>query len=132
MLLDFYRVKGEGNAAFPVVVSHAGSVRSPQGFLLPINADGYLWATEKARNRWEVTFDGFGGAALKLGSIDSSCIPRLQLLSGSEYLAITCRGAEENVLVASWGFDGKETWEEPMGQLGPPAFAFAPDAGDLR
>jgi hypothetical protein len=129
MLLDFYRVKGEGNAAFPVTVERAGSVRSPQGFLLPINADGYLWATEKARNHWEVTFDGFGGAALKLGAIDSSCIPRMQLLSGSEYLAITCRGTDDNVLVASYGFDGKETWEEPMGQLGPPYFAFAADAG---
>ncbi len=129
MLLDFYRVKGEGNAAFPVLVERAGSVRSPQGFLLPINADGYLWATEKPRNHWSVTFDGFGGAALKLGAVDSSCVPRLQLLSGSEYLAITCRGTDDNVLVASYGFDGKETWEEPMGQLGPPSFAFAPEAG---
>jgi len=128
-LIDFYRLRGDGSEAHPLEIAGAGTVRSPQPLFLPIDADGYLWAEELDRNQWQVTFDGFEGKTVQLGKIDSTCSPRLELVGPAEYLAMTCRGADDRVRVASYGMDGQETWEESLGQFGRPVFAYAPSAG---
>jgi hypothetical protein len=106
----------------------SGGVQSAQPLLLPIDSDGYLWAEQTDASRWSMTFDEFGGKTVELGTVDSTCMPRLQMLDRSEFIAMTCHGGDDHVHMASYGLDGKETWEENVGDIGVPTFAFAPKA----
>jgi len=123
--ISFYRMH---EVAGELSVKAAGAVNAPEPLLLPIDADGYLWADEVESGTWRVTFDGFGGKTIELGKVDSSCRPRLQMTSRSEFVMMTCMGADDKIKVASYGMDGHETWEEPPVDLGTPSFAFAPAA----
>jgi hypothetical protein len=130
--IDFYRLKGDTTASSPLQVVNAGAVRADIPVILPMDADGYLWAEDDARGtgRWKVTFNDFNGKILPVGVIDSSCAPRMRLASRSELVAITCRGDETMPKLRSIGLDGHETWEEDFGAfLETPAFTFAPSAG---
>jgi hypothetical protein len=134
-LIDFYRIepddrgkKESATARALPDVERAGSVQSPEPLLLPVNADGYLWAQEVDANVWATTFDGYSGKTIDLGKLASSCRPRLQMVSRSEFLAMTCQGGDDRIKVASYGLDGKETWEEQLGDFGAPTFVYAPEA----
>jgi hypothetical protein len=129
VLIDFYRIHGDCTPASPLVVSSAGTVQSPKPIFLPVDADGYLWADERGGGHWSMSFDGFGGSSAGLGNLESSCLPRLQWVSPSEFVAMSCRGGEDHIKIASFGLDGHETWEESLGDFGAPTFAFAPTAG---
>ena len=127
-VIDFFRIAGEDGAA-GFTVKPAGSVLSKTLFLVPVDADGYLWAEDKGGGVWGVTFDGFGGKTIDLGTIQSSCKPRLQMTSRSEFLAMTCQGSDERVKMASYGLDGTETWEDPLGDTGVPSFSLCAGGG---
>jgi hypothetical protein len=116
----------DGGAGFEV--TKAGTVLSQSLFLLAVDSDGYLWAEDEGSGVWGVTFDGFEGKTIDLGKIQSSCRPRLQMTSRSEFVAMTCQGADERIKLTSYGLDGVETWEESVGNTGAPSFAFAPVA----
>jgi hypothetical protein len=125
--VDFFRVKeDDGGSGF--VMTKAGTVLSNSLFLLAIDGDGYLWAEDEGNGVWGVTFDGFEGKTINLGKIQSSCRPRLQMTSRSEFLAMTCQGSDDRIKLTSYGLDGTETWEESVGNTGSPSFAFAPAA----
>jgi hypothetical protein len=128
-LIDFYRIHGDGSPASPLVVAHAGTVQSPRALYLPLDADGYLWADERGGGHWAMSFDGYAGSSAGLGNLDSSCWPRLQWVSPSEFVALSCRGGDDRIKIASFGLDGHETWEESLGDFGAPTFAFAPASG---
>jgi len=53
----------------------------------------------------------------------------MQWVSPSEYLVLSCQGADDRIKVASYGLDGHETWEEGLGDFGLPTFVFAPVSG---
>jgi len=126
-VIDFFRIaEDDGPAGFEM--KPAGSVLSRTLFLVPLDADGYLWANDEGGGNWSVTFDGFGGKTIDLGKIQSTCRPRLQMTSRSEFLAMTCQGSDDRIKMASYGLDGTETWEDPIGNTGAPTFAFAPAA----
>jgi hypothetical protein len=127
-VLDFYRLSGAGSEASPLEVKLAGTLRSPELFHLPLDSDGYLWAEEVANNHWAVTFDDMRGKTGSMGTIDSTCLPRLELLTPSEFLAMTCRGGDDRIRMGSYGFDGQNTWQEDLGDFGAPSFAYAPGA----
>jgi hypothetical protein len=129
-IIDFFRLHDakEANAEGGLEVEPAGVVLSPVPLLLPVDGDGYLWAEALDNYKWAVTFDGFGGKTIHLGKVDSSCRPRLQMTSRSEYLALTCMGSDDRIKISSYGLDGRETWEEVVGDVGTPSFAFAPMA----
>jgi hypothetical protein len=123
-IIDFYRIsRSDGEPT----VTPAGTIFATLPLLL-LDADGFLWAQEVGSEVWSLTFDPFGGKTLQLGKFDSSCQPRLQMLDRSEFVALGCRGDDERIKIASFGLDGKETWEELMGNSGTPAFATAPAA----
>jgi hypothetical protein len=125
-LIDFYRLQHTDGT---VVVSHAGAVLAPNPLNLPVDSDGLLWARQvDSSGAWTMSFDEFGGKSKDLGKIASSCQPLLQMLDASEFLALSCRGGTDRITAASFGLDGKETWEEPMGDLGVPTFVLAPAA----
>jgi hypothetical protein len=130
-LIDFIRLrpgKEEAGKHEDVTMDPipAGGVQSSQPLFLPVDSDGYLWAEQTDSNRWSMTFDEFGGKTLQLGAIDSTCMPRMQMLDRGEFVAMTCHGGDDHVHIASYGLDGKETWEESLGDFGAPTFAFAP------
>jgi hypothetical protein len=130
-LIDFIRIRpGKEEPGkhedLTLDATAAGAVQSSQPLFLPIDSDGYLWAEQTDSNRWSITFDEFGGKTLQLGAIDSTCMPRLQMLDRGEFVAMTCHGGDDHVHIASFGLDGKETWEENLGDFGAPTFAFAP------
>jgi hypothetical protein len=131
VVIDFFRISGAGSAASPVTVTATRAVKAPRPMLLAVDRDGYLWAKEDQRdmNQWTFAFDGFGGRSLDVGTAHSTCEPRLQLLSGSQYLLVTCNGGDDQLKLSEFGFDGHESWEEPVGAFTAPAFAFAPQAG---
>ncbi|WP_263379752.1 hypothetical protein [Granulicella paludicola] len=128
-VMEFYRLKGTGAEGSPVEVTSAGSLRSPVPFYLPLDSRGYLWPTEVGNNMWSVMFDDMQGKTAPMGQLQSSCTPRLEMVSHSEYLALTCRGADDRVRMASYGLDAQETWQEDFGDFGPPVFQAAPAAG---
>lgn len=130
--VDFYRIAGDGTADAPFDLQPAGALRANVPLLLPMDADGYLWAVDqaKAKARWKVDFHDFNGKVLPVGELNSTCAPRLQMVSAAEFIALTCRGAEDRPLLLAMGLDGHETWEEPFGEFTEsPAFQAAPAAG---
>jgi hypothetical protein len=128
-VLDFFRLKGDGSSSSPLEVMQVGSVRSPELLRIPLDSDGYLWPVQVANNHWQVTFDDMRGKTGNMGVIESSCLPRLELTGPSEFLAMTCRGGDDRLRMASYGLDGVETWQEDVGDFGAPVFTFAPAAG---
>ena len=103
-MISFYRLQEVGGG---LSVKGAGAVMAPEPLLLPIDADGYLWADTLQNGVWDVAFDGFGGKAIDLGKVDSSCRPRLQMTSKSEFVMLTCMGEDDKIKVASYGLDGR-------------------------
>ena len=124
-IVDFYRLDHEGSG---LTVAPSGTLSANLPLLLPLDADGLLWAHQVESDNWTLTFDPFGGKTIQLGNMQSTCLPRLQMLDRSEFLAIGCRGGDDRLKFASFGLDGKETWEEQVGDFGVPSFAFAPEA----
>ena len=129
-VIDFYRIRDgkEGRGGGDFEVNSAGEVLAPAPVLLPVDGDGYLWAEAVDSFSWGMTFDEYGGKTKDLGKVDSSCRPRLQMTSRSEFVALTCLGSDDHIKLTSYGLDGHETWEEVVGDVGTPAFAFAPVA----
>lgn len=128
--LDFYRLHGEGTEASPLRLEGAGSVLAPEPLALPLDSDGFLMIGEGRRGTWPISFHEFGGKAQTIGPVLSSCTPRLQLLSRSQFLVFACQGSEDRLKLQAYGFDGHENWEETLGASTAPAvFAFAADAG---
>jgi hypothetical protein len=129
--IDFYRLTGGDAAGTELSVKRAGTVLSPEPILLPVDGDGYLWAGDPdRRGRWPVSFNEFGGREVQVGTVDSSCAPRLQMVSRFEYLAFACMSTADRSHMKAYGMDGHETWEESLGgTFGVPEFVFAPAAG---
>ena len=130
VVVDFYRLSGDGSDSVPLHLSAAGAIRAPEPISLPIDGDGYLWIGENRRGQWPVAFHEFGGKAEDITPVLSSCVPRLQMLSRSQFLAFACQGSEDRVKLMAYGFDGHENWEESLAaSLAPATFSFAPEAG---
>jgi hypothetical protein len=130
VMLDFYRLTGGDETGQPLTLQEVGQVRAPTPLLLPMDGDGYLWPDDPQRGRWPLSFDEFGGREVKIGGVDSSCSPRLQMVSRFEFLAFTCMGTDSRTRMKAYGMDGHETWEESLSDTyGVPEFAFAPAAG---
>ncbi len=129
-VVEFFRLTPGKSVRDPIQISGAGAVGSPVLLRLPMDGDGYLWAEDGERGKWTVSFNEFGGKQEKLTPVMSSCHPRLSLLSRSQFLAETCRGSDDEPMLAAYGFDGHENWQEQFGQaLQPPTIAVAPVAG---
>jgi hypothetical protein len=130
VMIDFFRLTGGDAPGAPMTVKLSGNVTSPAPLVLPMDADGYLWPTDAKHGQWPVSFNEFGGHEVKITNVNSSCPPRLQMVSRFEFLAFTCKGSDARVNVKSYGMDGHETWEETLsGTYGMPELAYAPEAG---
>ncbi len=130
VMIDFYRLSGGDAPGVPLTIDGAGLVKAPAPLMLPMDADGYLWPSDAKHGQWPVSFNEFGGREVKIVNVDSSCPPRLQMVSRFEFLAFTCKGSESRARIKSYGMDGHETWEDTLnGTYGVPELAFAPDAG---
>jgi hypothetical protein len=130
VMVDFYRMRGGDAPGTPLSMAGAGVVRAPAPIMLPMDADGYLWASDPKHGAWPVSFNEFGGHEVKIANVDSSCAPRLQMVSRFEFLAFTCQGTDARTRLKSFGMDGHETWEDTLnGTFGTPELAFAPEAG---
>ena len=128
--IDFYRLEVNQDVAEPIRMQGAGTVRSPELLHLPLDGDGYLWADNGERGRWTLDFHEFEGKPQSLTQVLSSCPPRMEMLSRSQFLVVSCRGAEDTLTMASYGFDGHENWEEPFNsELQPATVVSAPEAG---
>ncbi len=133
-IIQFFRVKqptrgsAAGSRETALDVVPAGQVTAREPVLLPLDSDGYLGVEEAGRNLWSMSFDEFGGKTIGLGKLQSTCVPRLQMVSRGEFVAFPCRGSDPGTTIVSYGLDGRETWEEGMSDLSRPVFAFAPAA----
>ena len=129
-LIDFFRIEEEkgGGAGGGFVLKPAGGVLSAAPLLVPVDGDGFLWAEPVDNAEWAMTFEGFGGKKVDLGKVMSSCRPRLQMTSQSEFVVLSCLGSDDHIKLASYGLDGHETWEEVVGDVGTPVFWYAPAA----
>jgi hypothetical protein len=75
-------------------------------------------------------FDSFDGETRDLSYVDSSCQPRMQFVSPSQFVVFSCRGSDDKIMISAFNFASRETWEEPLGGATPFAhFAFAQQAG---
>ncbi|SEF46853.1 hypothetical protein SAMN05421819_0110 [Bryocella elongata] len=129
MLVEFYRLRGSGdNPKFSMELS--GRVLTPRPLFLPLTGDGALYAEPPGRDRrWPVNFVPFGGKPIKAAEVESTCDPQLQMVSPSEFLALTCRGVNDATVLKAYAFDGHEAWEEPLSGMDDPVYATAPEAG---
>jgi hypothetical protein len=128
--IDFYRLSGGDTPEAPFTVSGAGVVRAPTFLAIPIDHDGYLWPGDPNRDRWPLSFNEYSGKELAVGAVDSTCVPRLQMVSAFEFVAFACQGSDDRLKLQAFGMDGHEMWEEGFGSAyGQPVFAFAPAAG---
>ena len=128
--IEFYRLVLPSDAKEPIELHAAGVVGSPGLLRLALDGDGYLWAEDAAQARWSVSFEEFQGKGQNLTAIDSSCSPRMDLLSRSQFAVISCRGSDDVQALTVYGFDGHENWEQHFGEsLEAPAFVAAPAAG---
>jgi len=126
----FMRAVGNGVPESPLMAISAGAMKVRGTGMLPMNGRGYLTAKNDKRDRWGLEFEGFDGDKHKLSDLDSSCMPRLVLVSPSQFVAFSCRGSDDKIMLSSFNFLPMETWEEPFsGALGPAQFAYAPQAG---
>jgi hypothetical protein len=126
----FVRAMGAGTAESPVRAVAAGALRTPRAGLLPVNGRGYLLAHSEKRSRWTMQFDSFDGETRDLSYVDSSCPPRMQFVSPSQFVVFSCRGSDDKIMISAFNFASRETWEEPLGGATPFAhFAFAQQAG---
>ena len=126
----FVRVSGTGALNSPILAAAAGAIKVRGVGTIPINGRGYLLAKSQKRSRWSMQFDTFDGESRKLATLDSSCAPRMQLVSPSQYVAFTCRGSDDRVMLSAFDFEPHEMWEEPLSGTSPYAqFAFAQQAG---
>lgn len=130
-VLDLFRLSGAGSVADPLTITSTKAVRTARPVAFPVDNDGYLWVheNEERPDQWAIAFHSFSGKSIDLGALQSSCSPRLQLVSPTEFIAFTCRGSDDRLKVAAYGFDAHETWEEPMDSTSGLVFAYAPDAG---
>lgn len=129
MLVEFYRLHGGGDGT-NLHMELAGRVLTPRPLFLPISGDGVLYAEPKGKGqRWQVSFAPFGGSPMKAGELESGCDPQLQLVSRSEYVALTCRGPAATTVLKAYAFDGHEAWEEPLSGMDDPVYLTAPEAG---
>ncbi len=129
-VLEFLRVQEGDQPTESTSVSIAGVVGAPGLLHLAMDGDGYLWPEDARRGRWTISFNEFGGKQQTLAPVMSSCRPRLNLLSRNEFLVETCRGSDQAPMLASYGFDGHENWQESFGEnLQPPTLSIAPAAG---
>jgi len=135
IVLDLYRMSGEGTAESPLSITSPHSVKSPHSMAFPIDEDGFLWTENTTRDpsNWTVSFHAFAPAGKKnpvvVGDLHSSCVPRILIASRSEYVALTCVGVDAHMKLMTYGFDGHENWEEPIDLDSSIAFAFAPGTG---
>jgi hypothetical protein len=126
----FIRVSGSGTPDAPVKAEPSGAVHAKGVGLLPVNSRGYLFAKGGKRNRWEMQFDSFDGATQKLTYVDSSCAPRMQFVSPSQFVVFSCRGSDDKIMISAFNFLAHETWEELLSGSNPFAnFAYSPAAG---
>ncbi len=131
-IVEFYRILAPSEAEKPVELRAAGAVGSPALLRLALDGDGYLWAEDKQRSRWTVSFNEYEGKGQELTAVDSSCNPRLELLSRGEFAVLTCNGLDSSSqMLSAYGFDGHENWQEPLrGEpLQPPTIVTAPEGG---
>jgi len=126
----FIRVSGSGGVESPVKAEVAGTVRTRGVGLLPVNGRGYLFAKSGKRDRWEMQFDSFDGVTQKLTYVDSSCAPRMQFVSPSQFVVFSCRGSSDKIMISAFNFLARETWEELLsGSTQFATFAYSPVAG---
>lgn len=129
-VIEFYRIEVPKVAADPVELKSAGVVGSPGLLHLALDGDGYLWAEDGRRNHWSVLFDEYEGKAQDLVAVDSSCSPRMELMSRGEFLLMSCGLNDAAQMLSAYGFDGHENWREVFGEsLQPPTFVAAPMVG---
>ena len=129
-VIEFYRILPPKSPKNPIELVPAGAIGSPGLLHLALDGDGYLWAEDARRNHWEVTFDEYEGKGQDLIAVNSSCSPRLELLSRSEFVVLACGMTDEAQTLSAYGFDGHENWREALGEaLQPPTFVTAPAVG---
>ena len=128
--LDFYRLSGQGTRESPLVAESVAAIGANSAIGLPVDADGYLRASDQPHNRWNVAFEPFGGKEIPLAPMESTCPPTLMRVGGGQLVALTCRGITGRVALLAFDFEKHEMWEEPLAASPlPPAFAMAPAAG---
>ncbi len=128
--IEFYRIVTPSEPNAHPQLRPAGALGSPGLIRLALDGDGYLWADDLNRNRWSVSFNEYEGKPQDLTKIDSTCLPRLELVSRSEFVAVSCGLGDGAQKLEMYGFDGHETWQEPFGEtLQPVTFVTAPEAG---
>ena len=129
-VVEFYRILEAKDPKEPIVLKSAGAIGSPGLLHLALDGDGYLWAEDGKRDHWSISFDEYEGKGQDLVQIDSSCSPRLELMSRSEFLVLTCGLNDDAQKLSAFGFDGHENWREVFGEaLQPPTFVAAPAVG---
>ena len=125
--INFYRLDAvpEGFNARP-----AGMVRSPGPVSVPMTRAGILDMFPGGKDRWMFNFNEHAGKVDELAEWQTTCQPRAQFVSHSEFVAFGCRGSENGPVIAGFNLKGEEMWQQGLYEtFVAPQFRYAPAAG---
>ena len=127
VVISFYRLSLIDGRVAPTL---AGMVRSPTPVILPISADGIVYAAEVSHDRWQFRFSSPTGILNDLAQFDTSCSPQATLVSQTEFIAFGCRGSQDRTDIAAFDMNGNFMWQQSYSDARfTTTYSFAPPAG---
>ncbi len=104
--LDFIRLHPLG----VVAVSHIQGVAN-----IPLLQAGFLEVVGRSPNKWQVNLQPYHGELRVVGQLDSTCIPQIEALTDSTFLAIVCYG-RDTTFYKAYDLHGHRLWQELVAQ----------------
>lgn len=126
----FYRLMDSGEDGGKLHAVFAGAIRTKVPLALPLTTAGYLEIMDGGRGTWLFNFDEHAGKVDELLAFDTSCFPRSEFVSHTEFVVFGCRGSDDRQSLAGFNLKGDEMWQENFTDTHvAPTFSFAPAAG---
>lgn len=127
--LTFYWLSLPGSGD-QVRVALAGVARANHFGDLAAMSAGTLGTVDEGRQHWGFDFKPFKGKAKELAPFDSTCHPRPQFVSSSEFVAFGCHNTDSPTVLGGFNLNGDEMWEQNLyGDYVASSMSFAPQSG---
>lgn len=128
--LSFYRLSMPKENGEEVIATVAGVARSVTFGNLPATGAGHLAVVDEGRQEWAFDFHPYGGKVKELAPFGSTCRPKPQFVSNSEFVSFGCHSGNSPQVLGGFNMRGEEMWEQNLfGEFVASSFAFSPSSG---
>lgn len=127
--LSFYWLSLPGNGD-QVRAVLAGVARVSHFGELAAMGAGTLATVDQGHQHWGFDFSPYKGKKKELAPFDSTCHPRPQFVSSSEFVAFGCHNTDSQTVLGGFNLQGDEMWEQNLyGDYVASSMSFAPQSG---